>query len=90
MVLAARDAGYGSCMILSFDTEEIASRLTIPGYDVGLLIALGVPAEEVVIEEFDGSVEYWRSEDGRHHVPKLSLDSLIVETGFTPVDLEDM
>ena len=90
MVLAARDAGYGSCMILSFNREVIASRLSIPGYDVGLLIALGVPAEEIVIEEYDGSIEYWRSEDGRHHVPKLSLDSLIVETGFTPVDLEDM
>ena len=90
MVLAAKDAGYGSCMILSFNREEIESRLGIPGYDVGLLIALGVPAEEVVIEEYDGSVEYWRSDDGRHHVPKLSLDSLIVETGFTPVDMEDM
>jgi nitroreductase len=90
MVLAARDAGYGSCMILSFDRAEIASRIGIPGYEVGLLIALGVPAEEIVIEEYDGSIEYWRSEDGTHHVPKLSLDSLIVETGFTPVDREDV
>ncbi len=90
MVLAARDAGYGSCMILSFDREAITSRLRVPGYDVGLLIALGVPAEEVVIEEFEGSVEYWRSGDGTHHVPKLDLDSLIVETGLPAVDLEDM
>jgi nitroreductase len=89
IVLAARDAGYGSCMILSFDRESIASRLHVSGYDVGLLIALGIPAEEIVIEEFKGSIEYWRSNDGRHHVPKLDLHSLLVQPGLSAVDLED-
>jgi nitroreductase len=90
MVLAARDMGYGSCMVLSFDRERVNALLDVPGYEVGLLIALGVPAEEAVVEEYGGSVEYWRSGDGRHHVPKLSLDSLIVDTGFAPVDREEM
>ena len=79
IVLAARDAGYGSCMILSFDREivsEVVART--PGYSVKLVIALGVPGEEVILEQVVDGIEYWRDEDGRHHVPKFDLDSLIV------------
>jgi len=90
IVLAARDAGYGSCMILSFDRETVSDVISSPGYSVKLVIALGVPGEEVVLEPVKEGIEYWRDEDGRHHVPKLDLDSLIVETDLHDVDMEDL
>jgi hypothetical protein len=45
-----------------------------------LVLALGEPAEEVVIDEVgeDGDIKYWRDDEGVHHVPKRSLDELIV------------
>jgi hypothetical protein len=45
-----------------------------------LVLALGEPAETVVIDEVgeDGDIKYWRDDDDVHHVPKRSLDELIV------------
>ena len=90
IVLAARDAGYGSCMILSFDREIVSKAISAPGYSVKLVIALGVPGEEVVLEPVKKGIEYWRDEDGRHHVPKLDLDSLVVKTDLHDIDMEDL
>ena len=46
-----------------------------------LVLALGKPAEKVVIEDLDpgGDVKYWRDENGIHHVPKRSLEELILD-----------
>lgn len=91
IVLAARDAGYGSCMILSFDREIVSRAIAkTTGYSVKLVIALGVPGEEVVLEPVKEGIEYWRDENGRHHVPKLDLESLIIETDLPAVGMEDL
>ncbi|MGQ9778401.1 MAG: hypothetical protein ACUVRM_00795 [Bacillota bacterium] len=44
-------------------------------------MALGVPAETVVLEELvpGGDIRYWRDEAGVHHVPKRSLAEIILE-----------
>ena len=45
-----------------------------------LVIALGVPAEKVVIEEVkDNDVAYWHGEEGVHHVPKRPLSDILIE-----------
>ncbi|MEN8207731.1 MAG: nitroreductase family protein [Candidatus Fermentibacteria bacterium] len=78
IVLAARESGYGSCMIMSFDAGMIKAAAGTPdGYAPFLIIALGVPDEEIVLEEADGDIRYYRDGKDRHHVPKLALDSLI-------------
>ena len=46
-----------------------------------LVVAFGVPAETVVLETLSGAdapTTYWRDADGVHHVPKRSLESIIV------------
>ena len=49
--------------------------------DILWLIALGIPAEEVVVETAEGNnIKYWRDEKGIHHVPKRPLDELIFNT----------
>lgn len=49
--------------------------------EIALLMGLGVAKEKRVIAEMpaDGSFTYWRDADGVHHVPKRSLDELIVK-----------
>ncbi len=79
IVLSARESGCGSCMIMSFDANMIVKAAGTPeGYHPFLVIALGIPGEETVLEEADGDIRYYRDEKDRHHVPKLALDDLIV------------
>ena len=80
IVLSARESGYGSCMIMSFDAEGVRDAAGSPeGYSPFLVIALGVPGERVVLEEADGSIEYYRDENDVHHVPKRALEELVTE-----------
>jgi nitroreductase len=81
MMLSAREKGLGCCMILSFDRGGAALLLGSPAELPPILVlALGYPAEEVVIETapHGGGLEYWRDMEGRHHVPKRSLEELIL------------
>ncbi|HKJ40907.1 MAG TPA: hypothetical protein VKA27_02390 [Sunxiuqinia sp.] len=44
------------------------------------VLALGKSAEKVVLEEMEnGDYKYWRDENDEHHVPKRSLDDLILK-----------
>jgi len=81
IMLGAAERGLGGCMIGSIDRGELRQVLDIPEqYDILLILALGKPKETVVLEEVgpDGSVKYYRDADGVHHVPKRSLDELIL------------
>lgn len=81
ILLGAAEMGLGGCMIGSIQCERLRKVLEIPeGYQILLVIALGKPAEKVVTEPVgeDGSVTYYRDADDVHHVPKRSLDELII------------
>jgi nitroreductase len=82
MTLAAREEGLGCCIILCFDRRMAAEELCAPqGMLPILVLALGYPAEEVVLESAGRGkgIEYWRDPEGRHHVPKRSLEDLLLE-----------
>ncbi len=81
ILLGATEKGLGGCMFMAIDRDALRRNLIIDErYDILMAIAIGKPVEEVVIETVgeDGSVKYWRDEDGRHHVPKRKLDELII------------
>ena len=83
IMLTAVDKGFGGCIIASVKREALSEVLGIsPQMNILHVIALGKPKENVVIEEVkDGDIRYWRDDEGGHHVPKRSLDEMIVGRG---------
>ena len=82
MLLGAVEQGLGGCIVASINRQGLKSDLGIPdGLEILIVLALGVPAEEVRLEEAGrgGDIRYWRDEAGVHHVPKRPLSDLILE-----------
>jgi len=78
ILLSATYNGIGTCWIGSINRERLREVLHIPdNYEIDSIIALGYPDEESVIEEFSGSVKYWRDEKGIMHVPKRRLKDIL-------------
>ena len=82
MLLGAVEMGYGGCMLGNINRIELAKSLNIDTtkYQIDLVIALGKPVEEVVLDEItpEHGIDYYRDENQVHHVPKRSLDELII------------
>ncbi|HTF99597.1 MAG TPA: nitroreductase family protein [Nitrospirota bacterium] len=81
ILLGAVEKGLGGCIIATIRKPDLMKALTIPEhFEILLVIALGKPREIVVLEAVgpEGDIKYWRDNQGVHHVPKRSLDDLIV------------
>ena len=82
MLLGAVEKGLGGCMIGSIDRKQLREAFAIDeSYEILLVLALGKPAEEVVIEELQNgqSCDYWRDDKGVHHVPKRRLVDIVLQ-----------
>jgi nitroreductase len=82
IMLGAAERGLGGCMLGSVQRDELRAELDIPvKYEILLVLALGVPKEQVCLEStgLDGDVKYWRDAQGVHHVPKRPLEELIID-----------
>jgi len=79
--LGAVEKGLGGCMIGNVDRNGLRKALEIPAqYEILLVLALGTPIETMVIEPVgeDEATQQWWDNDRVRHVPKRSLDELIV------------
>ncbi len=80
ILLAAVEKGLGGCFIANIDREKLEANLKLPeNYSVKLVIALGYPKEEVVVETINAGddIKYYRDSNQVHHVPKIKLEDLI-------------
>ena len=79
ILLTAVEKGFGGCILAAVNRDALREALHIPEqYAIVQVIALGKPAETVVIEQMvDGDIKYWRDEQSVHHVPKRDLDEII-------------
>ena len=81
ILLGATERGYAGCMIASFDAAGLRAALRLPAeLQILIVLALGRPAEEIRLEPLppSGDVRYWRDAAGVHHVPKRSLNEIII------------
>jgi nitroreductase len=81
ILLGAVEQGLGGCIIASVNKPDLKQALGIPNqYEIVFVLALGKPKEKVVIEPVPptGNIKYWRDADETHHVPKRSLEDLII------------
>jgi nitroreductase len=87
ILLGATEKGLGGCIIGSINKPKLRQVVNVPDrYEILLVLALGKPKEEVVIEGIppDGSLKYWRDAQNVHHVPKRALDDVILQVPSSP------
>lgn len=81
ILLGAVEQGLGGCIIGTVHRADLAALLALPPqFEILYVIALGLPAEKVVIDAVgaDGDIKYWRDEEKTHHVPKRALKDVII------------
>lgn len=80
ILLGAVEAGFGGCIIHSVNRNKLREILKLSEqFEIIQVLALGKPKETVVLEEIkNGDFKYWRDENQVHHVPKRSLDEIIL------------
>jgi nitroreductase len=80
LMVGARAMGLGGCILGAVDRGPIRAAIGLPDrYEILLVVALGKPREKVVLEPVVGQrIEYWRDAEGVHHVPKRSLDEVLL------------
>lgn len=79
ITLAALEEGIASCWIGALDRENIQKLFELSDtHYPSLVIALGYPAEESMEEPARGSIRYYKDEKGVLHVPKRTLEEVLV------------
>ena len=81
IMLAANEDGFGGVMMGAIKRESLREEMQIPVHlEVVLLLALGKPTEQVVVEETSAEhgIRYYRDAEDVHHVPKRPLSELII------------
>ena len=81
IMLGATESGLGGCIIGSMDRTLLRKSVKIAKkYEIILVLALGKPKEKVLLESVrNGNIKYWRDAKGKHHVPKRSLNEIIIK-----------
>ena len=81
ILLGATEAGFGGCIIHAVNRSKLHELLRLTeNLEVVQVLALGKPKETVVLDVIkNGEIKYWRDENQVHHVPKRTLDEIIVK-----------
>jgi len=83
ILLGAREQGLAGCMLGAIKRQKLAQSFDLPAHlEIVLVLAIGKPKEQVVLETLDPdqNVHYWRDDAAVHHVPKRALNDIIFAT----------
>ncbi len=83
ILLGAVEEGYGGCILATIKRDVLREILHLDmRYEILLVLALGKPVEKVELAAIpaDGSIKYWRDEQGVHYVPKRTLSDIVLTT----------
>jgi len=82
ILLGATNKGIGGCIAAKVQRRKLREALDLPTrYEILLVVAIGKPGEEIVLEHQEpGADAYgWHDDQGNYHLPKRSLDSVILK-----------
>jgi len=83
ILLGATEKGLGGCMVGMINRKGLHQALNIPErYEIVLVVTIGKPDESFTFEAAEvGSTQTrgWWDEKGTRHIPKRSLEELIIE-----------
>ncbi|MCX7715257.1 MAG: nitroreductase family protein [Clostridia bacterium] len=80
MMLAAQEEGLATCWLGAINREKIKQTLKLEeNLSVVYLLALGYPAQKSVADKMTDSVKYYLDKNNVLHVPKRSLDEVLVK-----------
>jgi len=82
ILLGATEKGFGGVMVGNVLRDDLRKALNIPSHlEIILVIALGKPREEMIIEAIgeDGFMQQWWDENRVRHLYKRALDDIIIE-----------
>ncbi len=79
LLLGATEKNLAGCRIGAFG-KTLSRLFVLPDHlSLELVIALGAPAERIVLEETVGpDIRYWHDADDIHHVPKRRLRDILL------------
>ncbi len=83
ILLGAVEDGFGGCILGAINRPKLDANLGIVDqYETMIVIALGKPNETIVLEDVQPGADttYYRDEESNHHVPKRTLDELILQS----------
>lgn len=80
IMLGAAEKGLSGCMIGAFNSDGLQAELRLDqNFKPLLVLAIGYPAETVVLDEAEnGNIRYSRDSASIHHVPKRPLQDLLI------------
>ena len=83
IISVALEEGLGTCCIGSIDRAKLMEILKVPDhYTIALVVALGYSNESPIVEDFEGSIKYWKDESNVLHVPKRKLEDILHRNMF--------
>ncbi|MEW6200699.1 MAG: nitroreductase family protein [bacterium] len=89
ILIAATALGIGTCWVGAVNRKAVTELLHIPDdYRIDSIVALGYPDESPVIEDFSGSIQYWKDDNGVLHVPKRKLSRILHFNRYGECDSE--
>ena len=83
IILTALERGIASCLLGALERDALMKVLNVPdNYAIELVIALGYPKQESIVDEIRQDIKYWLDEKGVLHVPKRRLEDIVHEEWF--------
>ena len=80
MILAAEELGINTCWLGAIDRSGIKQALGIDDkYDITYLLGLGYGSQTGDVFDMTDSVKYYFDENGNVHVPKRTMDEVLIE-----------
>jgi nitroreductase len=82
ILLGAREKGLAGCMLAAVNRPQLSTELDIADHlKILLVLAIGKPIEQAVIDAVapSGDIRYWRDKDQVHHVPKRTLQEIVIK-----------